>query len=54
LFLYSFPRGELLSDVSLNPHLAGAVFSHNSELSEEEVRSIRRAGATVVEDGPVV
>ncbi|MGW0459673.1 NACHT domain-containing protein [Streptomyces tendae] len=54
LFLYSFPHGELLSDISLNPHLEGAVFSHKSELSEEEVGSIRRAGATVVEGGSVV
>ncbi|WP_328754591.1 NACHT domain-containing protein [Streptomyces sp. NBC_00269] len=47
LFMYSLPQGELLSGVSLNPHLLGATFS-GSELSEEEVMAIRRAGATVV------
>ncbi|WP_406481572.1 NACHT domain-containing protein [Streptomyces sp. NBC_01615] len=48
VFLYSFLQGELISDVSLNPHLIGATFSGSSELSNEEVMSIRRAGAAVV------
>lgn len=48
-FLYSLPQGAPLSYMSLNPHLVGALFSGSSELSEEEISSIRRAGATVEE-----
>lgn len=47
IIIHSLLSGETISAISLNPHLAGAKFSTSSNLSDEEIVSVLRAGATV-------